>query len=405
MELREGYKQTEVGVIPEDWDIKPLMSICSMKSGEGITNANIYEGAKYPCFGGNGLRGFTNKFTHEGRYSLIGRQGALCGNVLGVHGQFFASEHAIVVTPLKETDIEWLTYILGRMNLNQYSESSAQPGLSVSKLLPLVVPLPPSKTEQTIIANALSDADAWIQSLTRLIAKKRQIKQGAMQFLLNPYENGRLKTGWVVNSVFDLAGRKKELFDDGDWIEAEHITTQGIRLIQTGNIGVGHYVEKDAKKYIYEKSFKKLRCKQLYKGDLLICRLAEPAGRACIFPDIGEKKVVTSVDVTIFRPRSEVADRVYLTNFFSTPDWFKKVNESVGGTTHKRISRGSLGHIEVTLPPIEEQRTTATILSDMDAEITALKTKLSKAQQIKQGMMQNLLTGKVRLVKVKGIAS
>ena len=164
-------------------------------------------------------------------------------------------------------------------------------------------------------------------------------------------EVGVIPEEWEMKTLFELAERKKELFDDGDWIESEHITTQGIRLIQTGNIGVGRFTEKDTKKYIYEKSFTSLRCKQLRQGDLLVCRLADPAGRACVLPDIGEERIVTSVDVTIFRPPSEMADRVFLSNVFSTPEWFRAVSDRSGGTTHKRISRSALGRIPVPLPP------------------------------------------------------
>ena len=191
---------------------------------------------------------------------------------------------------------------------------------------------------------------------------------------------------------------KKQLFDDGDWIESEHITNKGVRLIQTGNIGVGKYLEQKSKKYIYPDSFIKLNCKLLQKGDLLICRLAEPAGRACILPNINEKNVITSVDVTIFRPNINIVNRIFLNYVFSTHEWFNKVYESVGGTTHKRISRGSLGKIEILLPPIQEQNRIATILSDMDNEINALEKKLSKTKELKQGLMQQLLTGKIRLV-------
>jgi len=84
------------------WTLKRLDAVCSMKSGEQITMSNIDAHSRYPCYGGNGLRGFTTRFTHEGRYCLIGRQGALCGNVLEVEGHFFASEHAIVVTPSEQ---------------------------------------------------------------------------------------------------------------------------------------------------------------------------------------------------------------------------------------------------------------------------------------------------------------
>lgn len=185
MEVKAGYKHTEVGVIPEDWEVTTLAKVSRMKSGDSITGADIDQFSEYPCYGGNGLRGFTSRFTHDGNYALIGRQGALCGNVLGVSGKFFASEHAVVVTPFEQTAIQWLTYVLEDMNLNQYSESSAQPGLSVAKILNLALAVPPTKAEQEAIAEALSDADALIEALEGLIAKKRQVKQGALQELLN----------------------------------------------------------------------------------------------------------------------------------------------------------------------------------------------------------------------------
>ena len=181
---RPGHKQTEVGVIPQDWEVARLGAVCSMKSGESITSASIDEFSEYPCYGGNGLRGFTGRFTHDGRYALVGRQGALCGNVLSVEGRLFASEHAIVVTALSRTDIRWLTFMLGAMRLNQYSESSAQPGLSVSKLLNLDVACPPTQAEQETIGQALCDMDALIESLERLLSKSQEIKQGVMQELL-----------------------------------------------------------------------------------------------------------------------------------------------------------------------------------------------------------------------------
>src|ERR1019366_9008646 len=181
---KPGYRQTEVGVTPEDWDVRPLDRISIMKSGEGITSTSIDQTSPYPCYGGNGLRAYATRFTHEGEYALIGRQGALCGNVVGVQGRFFASEHAIVVTPLAATDIRWLTLILRDMNLNRYSESSAQPGLSVAKVLGLTTAVPKEPEEQTAIASVLSDMDVDIATLETKLTKAQQIKQGMMQNLL-----------------------------------------------------------------------------------------------------------------------------------------------------------------------------------------------------------------------------
>ena len=175
--------QTRLPGFSSVWEMKQFSEICHMKSGEGITSADIDDHSKFPCYGGNGLRGYTARYTHAGSYALIGRQGALCGNVQSVNGEFFASEHAIVLTPLNETDIHWLAAILKRMNLNQYSESSAQPGLSVSRLLAFSLDVPPFE-EQTAIATILSDMDAELAALQTRRDKTHALKQGMMQALL-----------------------------------------------------------------------------------------------------------------------------------------------------------------------------------------------------------------------------
>jgi type I restriction enzyme S subunit len=176
--------QTRLPGFHGEWKRKSLSAVCSMKSGEGITSASIDQFSQYPCYGGNGLRGYTTRFTHDGTYALIGRQGALCGNVSGVEGQFFASEHSIVVTAFPDTDIRWLTSVLGRMDLNQYSESSAQPGLSVSKILKLEITAPATKAEQTATASVLVDMDAELAALEARRNKTRDLKQAMMQELL-----------------------------------------------------------------------------------------------------------------------------------------------------------------------------------------------------------------------------
>jgi type I restriction enzyme S subunit len=170
-----GFKQ--------DWLSKRLADVCDMKSGEAITSELIDDGSPYPCFGGNGLRGYVARYTHDGDFALIGRQGALCGNVVLAIGRFFASEHAIVVSPHVGTDVCWLALVLKRMSLNRYSESSAQPGLSVSKLLVLECVVPPHD-EQAAIATILSDMDTELAELETRLAKTRQLKQGMMQELL-----------------------------------------------------------------------------------------------------------------------------------------------------------------------------------------------------------------------------
>lgn len=167
-----------------DWATKPLGSFASMKSGEGITSKNINDSMPYPCYGGNGLRGYASRYTHDGRYALIGRVGALCGNLNIVDGRFFASEHAIVVTPIDNVCVDWLALVLDQMRLNRFSEASAQPVLTVTKLEKLELAVPPSKDEQMAIANLISDLNAELGALDKRLTKARQVKQGMMQDLL-----------------------------------------------------------------------------------------------------------------------------------------------------------------------------------------------------------------------------
>lgn len=151
--------------VPSHWDatrVKHL--VLAMRAGEGITADNIEEIGPYRVFGGNGLRGYATAYTHSGTFVLIGRQGALCGNVHLVHGEFWASEHAIVVTPREGVDVRWLAQMLRLMNLGQYSMTTAQPGIGVGQLAPLLVPLPPLD-EQREIATYIDKQTAKIEAL------------------------------------------------------------------------------------------------------------------------------------------------------------------------------------------------------------------------------------------------
>lgn len=215
-------------------------------------------------------------------------------------------------------------------------------------------------------------------------------------------EVGVIPEDWEVKRLFELAGDSKTRFDDGDWVEAEFLTESGVRLLQTGNIGVGEFVDKQSKKYISYASYDLLRCKEVNPGDLLICRLAEPAGRACIAPDLGESRLITSVDVTVFRPLPEIANAAYLLQVFCTQKWFSEVTDRCGGSTRSRIARGELAKVRVPLPLPAEQRAIAEALSDVDSLLKALEALIAKKRAIKQAAIQQLLTGKTRLPGFSG---
>jgi len=392
----EQFKNTEIGLIPNDWEVEEIQNVVEITTGAKNTQDRIPDG-QYPFFVRSQTVERINSFSYDGEAVLTAGDGVGTGKVFHyVNDKFDFHQRVYKMSGFSKERLDgYYFYLYFSQNfynrIMQMTAKSSVDSVRKEMIAKMLIPLP-TKAEQTAIATALNDANALIKKLEQLIAKKQTIKTGAMRELLKP------KEGWEEKTLYELAENKKELFDDGDWIEAKHITHAGVRLIQTGNIGVGCFLEKENKKYILEDSFYRLKCKKLIEGDLLICRLAEPAGRACVLPNIGESRIVTSVDVTIFRPRPEIVNRVFLVHIFSTSEWFTKVIEKVGGTTHKRISRSGLGKILISLPKIEEQSRIAQILSDMDYEIHELEHQLGKYKMIKHGMMQSLLTGKIRLV-------
>jgi type I restriction enzyme S subunit len=156
-----------IGKIPIAWNVNKIKYLTNLKSGEFITAEDINEVGRYPVYGGNGLRGYTSRKTHTGKFVLIGRQGALCGNINYANGEFWASEHAIVCLPIVEYNTLWFGELLRIMNLNQYSAAAAQPGLSVEVIKNLEIPVPPQE-EQVKIAEFIIDN---INKINELINK------------------------------------------------------------------------------------------------------------------------------------------------------------------------------------------------------------------------------------------
>ena len=159
-----------LGLIPASWHLERLKTLTKMKSGESITSGSIEEDGSHPVFGGNGLRGYTSHFTHDGTYVLVGRQGAHCGNVHLVRGRFWASEHAVVVATHRPHLPEWLGAVLEAMDLNQHSVAAAQPGLAVDRVRDLRVPVPAIDEQREIVAT-LDRQTAEIDALTAKITE------------------------------------------------------------------------------------------------------------------------------------------------------------------------------------------------------------------------------------------
>ena len=198
-----------------EWEYFLINDVCSeFKSGKNIKADSVFECGEYPVYGGNGLRGYTSSYNHEGSYVLIGRQGALCGNVRSVYGKTYITEHAIAVAGNEKSNTNFLHYLFLKMNLGQYSDQSAQPGLAVNKLLKLKVALP-IISEQTKIAKLLSLLDERIATQNKIIDKLQSLIKGINQrvFMNNGinYKLGEvceIRSGYSGNQLLSKKGLK-----------------------------------------------------------------------------------------------------------------------------------------------------------------------------------------------------
>ena len=179
-----------------------INDVCSeFKSGKNIKADSISESGEYPVYGGNGLRGYTSSYNHDGLYVLIGRQGALCGNVRSVYGKTYITEHAIAVAGNEISNTSFLHQLFLKMNLGQYSDQSAQPGLAVNKLLKLKVALP-SVLEQTKIASFLSLLDERIATQNKIIEDLKKLKSAIVDYTINSLDTDFAK----FSSLYEMAG-------------------------------------------------------------------------------------------------------------------------------------------------------------------------------------------------------
>lgn len=209
--------------IPNSWQEVRLKDIAKLESGSSITSDDIDQFGDYPVFGGNGLRGFTGSYTNDGHHVLIGRQGALCGNINYAEGKFYASEHAVVVYPYdKEECVFWIGETLKAANLNRLSASAAQPGLAVNVLNFQLIPYPPKDVRKKI-GQYLNSKIGNIDKQMKLLDKKREVYV-------------RLKTATINRAVTRGLDENVKLKDSGvEWIGMipEHWTSLHLKNFVT----------------------------------------------------------------------------------------------------------------------------------------------------------------------------
>ena len=191
----------------DEWRNTTIKEACSeFQSGKNIKAEMITSQGLYPVYGGNGLRGFTESYNHDGDYILIGRQGALCGNIRKVTGRTYVTEHAIAVCASKENETTFLQYLFQKMRLGQYSDQSAQPGLAVNKLLRLNIKVP-SKIEQAKIAKILSLIDERITTQNKIIEKYESLIQA---IIYKAKMDGISKGTWRKIDLYEVLQERNE---------------------------------------------------------------------------------------------------------------------------------------------------------------------------------------------------
>ncbi|MCI6907094.1 MAG: restriction endonuclease subunit S [Succinatimonas sp.] len=253
--------------------------------------------------------------------------------------------------------------------------------------------VPKLNEEQDSLVNFFKDFESIITLHQRKLDKLKNIKKALLEKMFP--RNGEnipevrfkgFSDDWEQREL----GSVFEKFTDGDWIESKDQSNEGIRLVQTGNVGIGEYIDKsDHAKWISESSFYKLKCKEIHEGDILISRLPDPAGRACIVPKLSTR-AITAVDCTIAKASKDF-DSKFILQFLCSSLYFSQVNTCLAGGTRQRISRTNLHNCEINLPTSSsEQIKIGEMLSRLDVSITLHQRKLDKLKNIKKALLEKM---------------
>ena len=236
----------------------------------------------------------------------------------------------------------------------------------------------PSLAEQKVLAEKLWAAYEVKQSYLKMIAATEEMVKSQFIEMF-----GCSAERVALSSLCDT-------FIDGDWIEAKDQSDSGIRLIQTGNVGVGTFKDKDDKaRYISEDTFNRLNCTEVVEGDILISRLPDPVGRACIVP-AGLGKSITAVDCTIIKLNDKVLPKYFVT-FTNTPDYAMQIKQVLSGTTRLRVSRANLGKIQFPLPTRNKQQQFVTIAEQADKSISELRKSVDAIDKVIKSLINENL--------------
>lgn len=399
MDLRPGYKQTEVGVIPEDWEVKTLeeSSDCldNLRIPLNEAQRNQMKG-DFPYCGANGILDYVNSYVVDDDIILIAEDGGFFDEyayrpiAYRMNGKCWVNNHAHILKSKKDVNQGFLFYALVHKNILGFLTSGTRAKLNKSEMWKIIISIPFSPAEQSAIATVLSDTDSLIQSLEQLIAKKRLIKQGAMQELLTgkrrlPGFSGELEEKLISDFADCTAGGTPSTNVRAYW-------GGQIRWMSSGELNLKRVAEVNGR--ITEAGLANSSANLLPVNSVLIGLAGQGKTRGTVAMNLVE--LCTNQSIAAVLPNDLFVPEYLYFNLDARYDELRELSSGGGG-------RGGLNlklikSLEIPLPSVEEQCAIATVLSDMDAEITALESRLEKIRALKQGMMQELLTGRIRLV-------
>lgn len=354
------------------WESKALGDLCEILDSQRkpITKRNRTNG-EYPYYGATGIVDHVSEFIFDEPLVLVGEDGAKWASgentAFHVEGKCWVNNHAHVLRPRRTTvNDNWLVYYLNHSDLTEFVSGLTVPKLNQGNLREIPVPIP-SLSEQQRIVGVLDEAFAGLATAKANAEKNLQNARALFESHLQSVFT-RSGEKWVARPLVELC----EVFSDGDWIESKDQSSSGIRLVQTGNVGIGVFKDRAEKaRFISQSTFKRLRCTEIVAGDCLISRLPDPVGRSCILPGTGDR-MITAVDCTIVRFKSKVCLPEFFNLYSQSTKYLSAVAEKCTGTTRSRISRTSLGLTPIPVPPLEEQRRIAAHLDVLAADTQRL---------------------------------
>ena len=371
------------------WEQRKLGEVCQeFKSGTSLKADQIDTAGDYPVYGGNGLRGYTSDYNHDGEFALIGRQGALCGNMNYSVGKAYFTEHAVVVDADINNDIKFLYYMLDTMNLGQYSDQSAQPGLAVNKLVKLEN-LFPTKEEQRRIGRYFSNIDHLITLHQRKLEHVKKMKKSMLQKMF-PKKN-QLYPEVRFPGFTDAWEQRK--FSELVTIERggsprpidKFITNDenGLNWVKIGDAPEqGNYITQTAEK-IRAEGLSKTR--EVHPGDLILSN-SMSFGRPYIM----------AIDGCIhdgwlaIRNTQKNFDLKFLCTLLGTDGMLNQYKAMAAGSTVNNLNKELVGGTTIAFPIMEEQIKIGEYFSNIDHLITLHQRELDHLQLLKKGMLQQM---------------